>query len=283
MTNGEKLLAASVGALVYYIWSNGSLDSNISQAESDTNESSNSPPITNLASSWGEPDPMSATPTALQYREAFLKTIQTTEGTYGKPDPYLVLYAFDSFPWSYANGHPRANGWPGVALSDSQCRNAGLNPPCKSTAAGAYQINYPTFLRLANKLGTGSDFTPATQDAMALELCRERGALGDIDSGDVQTAARKCSSIWASLPGSTAGQNPVGMETVNATFGDLLSAITGSGVAQADMVNQATYQAAPTPATDQTTNQMTDQSMSNDLTSGDTTDTTDMSQYFGSY
>src|SRR5712692_8096098 len=56
-----------------------------------------------------------------------------------------------------------------------------------STAAGAYQINYPTFLELSKATGL-DDFSPATQDAMALELLKSSGAYNALIQGDVEGA-----------------------------------------------------------------------------------------------
>jgi muramidase (phage lysozyme) len=70
----------------------------------------------------------------------------------------------------------------------------------KSTGAGAYQVleryfdHYKKQLRLP-------DFSPSSQDAIAIQLIRECKALDDIDAGRFQMALSKCRSRWASLPG----------------------------------------------------------------------------------
>jgi muramidase (phage lysozyme) len=75
-----------------------------------------------------------------------------------------------------------------------------------STAAGAYQIlahifdSYKASLRLP-------DFSPASQDAIAMQILKERRALDPINAGDFDTAILRCSNIWASLPGATYGQH----------------------------------------------------------------------------
>ena len=51
------------------------------------------------------------------------------------------------------------------------------------------------------------DFSPKSQDAVALQQIKERGALPMIDRGDIRQAIDRCSNIWASLPG--AGYSPV--------------------------------------------------------------------------
>ena len=42
---------------------------------------------------------------------------------------------------------------------------------------------------------------PKSQDAVALQQIKERGALPMIDRGDIRQAIDRCSNIWASLPG----------------------------------------------------------------------------------
>jgi muramidase (phage lysozyme) len=75
-----------------------------------------------------------------------------------------------------------------------------------STAAGGYQILarywkvYKVQLRLP-------DFSPLSQDKVALQLIRECKALDDIKAGRFDAAVFKCKSRWASLPGAGYGQN----------------------------------------------------------------------------
>ena len=45
------------------------------------------------------------------------------------------------------------------------------------------------------------DFSPKSQDAVALQQIKGRGALPMIDRGDIRQAIDRCSNIWASLPG----------------------------------------------------------------------------------
>ena len=51
----------------------------------------------------------------------------------------------------------------------------------------------------AKQLGL-KDFSPKSQDAVALQQIKERGALPMIDRGDIRQAPDRCSNIWASLP-----------------------------------------------------------------------------------
>ena len=52
------------------------------------------------------------------------------------------------------------------------------------------------------------DFSPKSQDAVALQQIKERGeATLAIDRvGDIRQAIDRCSNIWASLPGAGYGQ-----------------------------------------------------------------------------
>lgn len=80
----------------------------------------------------------------------------------------------------------------------------GAGQKLKTTAAGRYQFLARTWDSLRAKLNL-PDFGPESQDAAALELIRQRGALADVRAGRVADAIAKCAPIWASLPG--AGYN----------------------------------------------------------------------------
>lgn len=98
-----------------------------------------------------------------------------------------------------------------IPLPERFCKAAGLKSPCFSTAAGAYQFIRPTWARLRNKLDL-PDFEQESQDLAAVELLKESGAYDLILDRDIEGAIRKASKIWASLPGSTAQQNPKAMQ-----------------------------------------------------------------------
>ena len=118
---------------------------------------------------------------------AFLLTIQFAEGTYGN-NAYQTLYGGGLF-YDY-NWHPNlpVTRW-GIT----------------STAAGAYQILYSTWLNIAQSAGL-TDFSPNSQDKAAMELIKRRGALEDVTSGRFGIALYKCRKEWASLPGAGYGQ-----------------------------------------------------------------------------
>lgn len=74
-----------------------------------------------------------------------------------------------------------------------------LRPGLVSSAAGRYQILARTFDAYKRLLEL-PDFSPASQDAIALQLIKERKAMDDIQRGDIVAAINKCGNIWASLP-----------------------------------------------------------------------------------
>ena len=87
----------------------------------------------------------------------------------------------------------------------------------KSTAAGRYQIlariydHYKKALKLP-------DFSPASQDAIAIHLMKERQALEPIEAGDFELAVNRCATAWASLPGAKYGQPINSMQSLKAAY-----------------------------------------------------------------
>lgn len=86
-----------------------------------------------------------------------------------------------------------------------------------TSAAGRYQIIIKTWDALRDRLGL-PDFSPASQDAAAVELIRERGALQDAYAGRMEAVADKCRATWASLPGSNVAQPTRTMSQVIAAY-----------------------------------------------------------------
>jgi len=146
--------------------------------------------------------------------KAFLDTIAHSEIGQGllirSADGYNVLVgstpAAPKLFTSYAD-HPRV-------LVD-------LGNGLKSTAAGRYQILARYFDVYKKQLGL-SDFSPASQDAIAVQLIRECQAIDDISNGHIEAALYKCRSRWASLPGASYGQHENRMV-------DLLGAFRAAG------------------------------------------------------
>lgn len=145
-------------------------------------------------------------------RKAFLDMIGVSEGTSTSPATQnggydVIVTGFDRIPevfTDYSN-HPFANGRPSKVINSH-----GLT----SNASGKYQImlrdwpHYRALLDLDNKtLYPDGAFSPAAQDAYALQLIRERSALPLIDVGNFSMAVARCSNLWASLPGAGYGQH----------------------------------------------------------------------------
>jgi len=136
-------------------------------------------------------------------RKAFLDTIAKSEGTYGKGDDgYNVIVGGQLFD-SYAD-HPRIKVYiPKLGLY--------------STAAGRYQL-LARYFDSYKKLLALPDFSPSSQDAIALQQIRERRALPDIDAGRFDEAIAKCCNIWASFPGAGYGQREQKLSTLRKAF-----------------------------------------------------------------
>lgn len=76
----------------------------------------------------------------------------------------------------------------------------------QSTAAGRYQLlrrYYDAYRKTLNL----RDFSPLSQDLIALQQIRERRALPLIQAGKITEAIAKVRNIWASLPGAGYGQH----------------------------------------------------------------------------
>lgn len=126
--------------------------------------------------------------------KAFLDVISHAEGTFGKGDNgYNVLAGFTFFT-SYAD-HPRIP----VHL-------AGVG--IVTTAAGRYQILEHTYDSYREQLHL-PDFSPASQDAIALQMLKEAKALDSLRAGDFEIAVARAAHLWASLPGAGYGQREV--------------------------------------------------------------------------
>lgn len=115
-------------------------------------------------------------------------------------DGYKALYGataknplvFDSY-----HDHPRK-----LRIVNIKGREVG------STAAGRYQILARIFDAYRQKSMLNlADFSPASQDAIAIQLIRECKALPLIEAGQIEKAIDACKSRWASLPGAGYNQN----------------------------------------------------------------------------
>lgn len=69
-----------------------------------------------------------------------------------------------------------------------------------SSAAGAYQITVATYDEYKKKLGL-KDFSPESQDKIAMALIKQAGGLELINQGKIEEAITKLNRRWSSLPG----------------------------------------------------------------------------------
>ena len=117
-------------------------------------------------------------------RRALLNTIRYAEGTWtnGEDKGYRTLYGGGRF--QDLSRHPEK-----VVVNRYS-----------SAAAGAYQFLPKTWKGLAKELRLNS-FEPKHQDQAALHLVKRRGALQEIDSRGLTTAAMaQLAPEWASFP-----------------------------------------------------------------------------------
>jgi len=123
---------------------------------------------------------------------AFLDMLAVSEGTAGHGDDgYNVIVGHTLFH-DYAD-HPRKLvHLPKLSIN--------------STAAGRYQLLARYFDAYKKQLNL-PDFSPESQDVIALQQIRECHATDDIVAGRFDTAVGKVAHIWASLPGAGYGQH----------------------------------------------------------------------------
>jgi lysozyme len=95
-------------------------------------------------------------------------------------------------------------------------------PVLYSTAAGRYQLlgRYWNIYKIQLNL---PDYSPASQDAVALQQIKERKAIDLIEAGQIEEAITACSNIWASFPGNTYGQGGHSLDALVAKYASLLN------------------------------------------------------------
>lgn len=87
----------------------------------------------------------------------------------------------------------------------------------KSTAAGRYQLLARYWNVYKRQLGL-KDFSPISQDLVAIRQIKEQRALEDIKDGQFEEAVRKVRNIWASMPSAGYGQHEHKMEALAKVF-----------------------------------------------------------------
>lgn len=113
---------------------------------------------------------------------AFLKAIAAAEGG-GYDFKYGALKGRSNDRWRFTD----MSTHPGPGIDG------------RTTAAGMYQITRPTWEYHGAKLGL-RDFSPRTQDLIAVEILRSLGVIEAIKAGRVVEAMPKVARIWAALP-----------------------------------------------------------------------------------
>ena len=91
------------------------------------------------------------------------------------------------------------------------------NQKMNSTASGRYQIIEGTYDYLSKGMGL-KDFSPTTQDAMAIQLIKDKGALSLVENGEVEAAVHKIRNVWASMPGNSYNQPMKTIEELRKAF-----------------------------------------------------------------
>lgn len=92
-----------------------------------------------------------------------------------------------------------------------------FNAQLNSTAAGRYQElfhNYGSYAQLLHL----TDFSPLSQDLIAIQQIRECRAIPLIQEGHIAASIGACSHLWASLPGNDYGQHQNQLSMLIAAF-----------------------------------------------------------------
>lgn len=91
------------------------------------------------------------------------------------------------------------------------------NRSLNSTAAGRYQLLHRWWLPYKAALSL-PDFSPLSQDRVAIQQIRERGALPWVVAGRFDDAVHRVSNLWASLPGAGYGQHENQLDQLRAAY-----------------------------------------------------------------
>lgn len=136
--------------------------------------------------------------------------------------------ALDTIAWSEGtdNGRQRTNnhGYDVIvggtlfeSYADHPRQLIRLNSGLKSTAAGRYQL-LSRYWDVYRKQLNLKDFSPLSQDIVALQQIRERKAIDLFLRGDIENAFTRCNNIWASLPGAGYGQHEHKLDNILKTY-----------------------------------------------------------------
>lgn len=136
--------------------------------------------------------------------KAFLDVISWAETGTIEASSYSILVFRGTF--NDFSTHPKLK----------QCKVVNGRRLC-SNAAGRYQVMGFNWDRLAPKLGL-KDFSPESQDKIALYLINQKGAMPDILAGRFEQAICKVGGVWASFPCNRYDQNPKNMSQLRAIY-----------------------------------------------------------------
>lgn len=156
-------------------------------------------------------------------RRAFLDMLAVSEGTSTSPATRrqgydVIVTGIDRRPEIFTDfsDHPFAKGRRSKVIN-----RRGLT----SNASGRYQFMLRDWRHYRNLLQLGSRllypegaFSPAAQDAWAIQLIRERGALPLIDAGHFAVAVARVRNLWASLPGAGYGQHENDLDKLQVAY-----------------------------------------------------------------
>jgi lysozyme len=152
---------------------------------------------------------------------AALEMISKSEGTNGDYSKmvYGTVVSSALFPQLVGKRNvsiPNLNQFPQILVK--------VNSNLSSSAAGKYQIIRKTYAGAAAAMGL-TDFSENTQDLLAIELIRQRGAMNYILAGDIEGALKNSNLKfeWASIPGNSYGQ---GTHSIAALAGWYRSALS---------------------------------------------------------
>jgi muramidase (phage lysozyme) len=134
---------------------------------------------------------------------AFLDLIAWAEGTAGKGDDGYNLIVHPGGFFTDYSAHPR--------------KLVQVNPSLKSTAAGRYQLLSRYYDHYKKQLGL-PDFSPLSQDKIAIQQIKEQRALDDILCGRIDEAIEKTCNIWASFPGAGYQQHEHSLSAMREQF-----------------------------------------------------------------
>lgn len=98
-----------------------------------------------------------------------------------------------------------------------------LVPRLLSTAAGRYQLLQRFFEVYKERLKL-PDFSPLSQDIIAVQQMKEKHAIELLTTGNIESAIESLSNVWASLPGNNYNQGGKDMQQLLEHWKELYNA-----------------------------------------------------------